>query len=165
MPIEDVDYLKQNSIKQSYIFLSDSAERNRVAYPTPSEYVLNFSQPFTNVIGLEVIDASIPRTMYNVDVINNKVAFYIYKVAPGTDATPGTDAAPAADAAPPQFKVTEVDIGEYTIQTLLPKLTEALHMHPGDDSSLPEVTITAESLSNPLMSEAQCASLARIHLP
>ena len=149
MPIEDVDYLKQNSIKQSYIFLSDSAERNRVAYPTPSEYVLNFSQPFTNVIGLEVIDASIPRTMYNVDVINNKVAFYIYKVAPGTDATPGTDAAPAADAAPPQFKVTEVDIGEYTIQTLLPKLTEALHMHPGDDSSLPEVTITAESLSNP----------------
>jgi len=137
MPIEDVDYLKQNSIKQSYIFLSDSAERNRVAHPTPSEYVLNFSQPFTNVIGLEVIDASIPRTMYNVDVINNKVAFYIFKTAPATDA------------APPQFKVTEVDIGEYTIQTLLPKLTEALHMHPGDDSSLPEVTITAESLSNP----------------
>ena len=142
MPIEDVDYLKQNSIKQSYIFLSDSAERNRVAYPTPSEYVLNFSQPFTNVIGLEVIDASIPRTMYNVDVINNKVAFYIYKTAPGTDAA-------LEAAAPPQFQVTEVDIGEYTIQTLLPKLTEALHMHPGDDSSLPEVTITAESLSNP----------------
>ena len=52
MPIEDVDYLKQNSQKQSYIFLVNSKDRNKEAYPTPSEYVVDFSQLFYNVIGL-----------------------------------------------------------------------------------------------------------------
>ncbi len=70
MPIEDVDYLKQNSQKQSYIFLVNSKDRDKGSYPTPSEYVVDFSQPFTNVIGLNVLDASIPRTMYNIDVYN-----------------------------------------------------------------------------------------------
>lgn len=77
MPIEDVDYLK-NSQKQSYLFLVNSKDRNKETYPTPTEYVVEFSQPFTNVIGLNIMDASIPRTMYNIDVYNNKIYYFVY---------------------------------------------------------------------------------------
>lgn len=132
MPIEDVDYLKQNSSVQNYIFLVDSADRNRSAYPTPSEYVVEFPTPFANVIGMEVLDASVPRTMYNVDIINNKIQFYI-----------GSSNAGAAT-----FHTAEVDIGEYTIQTLIPKLNAVLQMSP-DNNGGPVVGITAQSLSSP----------------
>jgi hypothetical protein len=77
MSIEDINYLKENSIKQSYTFLIDSKDRDRNIFPTPSQYVVNFSIPFKNVIGLEVIDASVPRTMYNVDENNNTLYFYV----------------------------------------------------------------------------------------
>lgn len=134
MPIEDVDYLKQNSTVQNYIFLVDSADRNRTAYPDPSEYVVEFPTPFANVIGMEVLDASVPRTMYNVDVINNKIRFYI---------------GAAGAAAPGAYHTATVDIGEYTIQTLIPKLNAALQMSPDNNPELPVVAITAQSLSSP----------------
>lgn len=80
MSIEDVNYLKANSIKQTYTFLIDSSDRDRSIYPDPNNYVVEFSTPFKNIIGMEIIDASIPRTMYNVDTENNSIYYYI-----GTD--------------------------------------------------------------------------------
>ena len=80
MSIEDISYLKKNSIKQSYTFLIDSKERDRYIYPNPNNYVVEFSTPFKNIIGMEIIDASIPRTMYNIDIENNTIYYYI-----GTD--------------------------------------------------------------------------------
>lgn len=77
MSVEDINYLKGNSIKQSYTFLVDSKDRDRNIHPHPNNYSVNFTVPFKNVISLEVIDASIPRTMYNVDVHNNTLYFYI----------------------------------------------------------------------------------------
>jgi hypothetical protein len=75
MSIEDINYLKQNSIKQSYTFLVDSKTRNKKVNPNPSEYVIDFTTPFKNVVGIEVIDVSIPKTMYNIDYNNNKIFF------------------------------------------------------------------------------------------
>lgn len=80
MSIEDVNYLKANSIKQTYTFLIDSSGRDRTIFPDPNNYVVEFSTPFRNIIGMEIIDASIPRTMYNVDTENNSIYYYI-----GTD--------------------------------------------------------------------------------
>jgi hypothetical protein len=80
MSIEDVNYLKANSIKQTYTFLIDSSSRDRTIFPDPNNYVVEFSTPFRNIIGMEIIDASIPRTMYNVDIENNSIYYYI-----GTD--------------------------------------------------------------------------------
>jgi hypothetical protein len=77
MSIEDINYLKKNSIKQSYTFLIDSKDRDRNVFPHPNNYVVDFTVPFKNVIGLEVIDASVPRTMYNVDVNNNTLYIYV----------------------------------------------------------------------------------------
>jgi hypothetical protein len=75
MSIEDINYLKQNSIKQSYTFLVDSKTRNKKVHPNPSEYVIDFTTPFKNVVGIEVVDVSIPKTMYNIDYNNNKIFF------------------------------------------------------------------------------------------
>lgn len=134
MPIEDVDYLRKNSIRQSYIFLIDSIDRDHMSYPVPSEYTIEFTVPFHNVIGLEVIDASIPRTEYNVDVHNNKLSFLIHD-----DSVDGFDTT--------LYHTVEVETGDYTIQTLIPALNKVLMMPlngTGDTMS-----ITAEAVSNP----------------
>ena len=130
MPIEDVDYLKEHSIRQSFVFLVDSSDRDKFVYPTPAEYVVNFTFPFRNVIGLEVLYASIPRTMYNVDRINNKLVFNI-----GFSAN--------------SSKTVVIPPGEYTIDTLLVVLNTLLHMHVDNDPSQPYIYITAESTTNP----------------
>jgi len=77
MSIEDINYLRKSSIKQSFTFLIDSRNRDRNIYPDPSYYVVDFTVPFKNVIGMEVIDVSIPKTMYNVDYNNNRLYYYL----------------------------------------------------------------------------------------
>jgi hypothetical protein len=154
MPIEDVDYLKQNSIKQSFMFIVDSAERNHDVYSTPSQYTIDFTVPFLNVVGFQVIDANIPRTMYNVDIRNNSISFFIH--------TPdfnikniATSNYVGADGS------RTVDIGDYTIQTLiialnsrvnndstLPMLLQ-MRVNNVDDESQPLVPIIAEAASDP----------------
>lgn len=125
MPIEDVDFLKSNSIKQRYLFLVDSSDRDRLIYPNPSEYVIEFTIPFYNVVGLEVIDSAIPRTMYNIDIYNNSLVFCIYD--------------PAVTLR--EFKTVYIDPGDYTIQTLIIAINSVLNMN--------NKSITVESLSNP----------------
>jgi Family of unknown function (DUF5901) len=138
MPIEDVDYLRANSVKQSYMFLLDSKDRDKVAYHTPSEYVMEFERPFENVVGLEVIDASIPRTMYNVDVYNNQVRFFIY--------TSNYDWDTFAESS---WCNVSIDPGDYTIQTLVPALNQQLSMRLNQSPSGSNVALTVETLSNP----------------
>lgn len=139
MPIEDVDYLKQNSIVQSYIFLVDSRDRDHEAHPTPSEYVTNFTAPFTNVIGLQLIDASVPRTMYNIDVYNNTISFYIHSYGK-------TDALYSLS----NYVTATIDPGNYSIQTLLPALTAAITMNVDNNPANPVATVSAISISNPV---------------
>lgn len=77
MSIEDVDYMKKNSIKETYTFIIDSSKRNIDEYPEPNEYVVNFDIPFKNVFGIEILDVSVPKTMYNVDTDSNKLNIYL----------------------------------------------------------------------------------------
>lgn len=78
MSIDDIQFLKSKSFKQHYTFIIDSKDRNYLEYPHPNNYTITFAEPFKNVFGLEVIDASVPRTMYNVDKNNNKLYYYVY---------------------------------------------------------------------------------------
>ena len=78
MSIEDIIQLKKNSIKQTYICLIDSKNRDFDIYPDPSNYVVNFDVPIKNVIGFDIIDTSIPRTMYSIDKYNNSFYYYIH---------------------------------------------------------------------------------------
>ena len=77
MSIEDVDYMKKNSIKETYTFIVDSSKRNIDEYPEPNEYVVNFDIPFKNVFGIEIMEVSVPKTMYNVDTDSNKLYIYL----------------------------------------------------------------------------------------
>ena len=78
MSIEDIMQLKKNSIKQTYICLIDSKNRDFNLYPDPNNYVVNFDVPIKNVIGFDIIDTSMPRTMYSVDKYNNSFYYYIH---------------------------------------------------------------------------------------
>ena len=140
MPIEDVDFLKKNSKRQSYMFLVDSASRDRRAYPQPAEYVVQFSTPFHNVIGLEVLHASIPRSMYNIDAYNNTLRFFIYE---------DTEEGRTARLNPTNYTLVTLTPGEYSIQTLLVELNRVLHMYLNGDPEKHVVSIIAETDSTP----------------
>ena len=73
--VEDVDYLKETGVETEYVTLIDSDERDKKAYPYPQHYQIQFSAPFKLVYSVSVIDASIPRTSYSVDVHNNVFRF------------------------------------------------------------------------------------------
>jgi len=138
MPIEDVDYLKKNSEKQNYIFLVNSKDRDKEAYPKPSEYVVDFTTPFTNVVGLNVVDAAIPRTMYNIDQYNNTLYYFIH--------TSNYDMNQISESI---FQKATLDPGDYTIQTLVDTLNNTLYMPVNSNVSSCNVFITASTVSNP----------------
>lgn len=75
--IEDITYLAANSEKDSQIVYIDSGLRNKFFYPNANEYTIEFDQPFKLVYGFDIIDASIPVTMYNVDVLNNTMNYSV----------------------------------------------------------------------------------------
>jgi len=76
MPIEDVEYLIDNSDTNSYIVRADSSMRDKLAFPTPSMFALNFTQPFSYVYGVDVLDASMPSSMWNIEPINNSFKYH-----------------------------------------------------------------------------------------
>jgi len=118
MSIEDVDYLKLNSIRQSYTFLVDSKNRDRNVYPEPNNYSLSFTSPFKNVIGIEVVDVSIPKTMYNIDYTNNTLYFCIGKTEiPIMIDDKGNETYDESI-----FTKIEIEGGDYTTQTFLTTL-------------------------------------------
>jgi hypothetical protein len=143
MSIEDINYLKKNSIKQTYNFLIDSKDRDRLTYPNPNNYTVSFSTPFKNVTGIEVLDASIPRTMYSIDTNNNSLIYYIgndndsiiqnglsnieinNKIIPDTRL----------------FNKFNMEIGDYTIQTLIPRFNDLMIIN--------NIDLELTSLTNP----------------
>lgn len=82
MPVEDIDFLLNNNDKDAYLFFVDSGQRNKTAFPIPSEYELTFTEPFYNVFGIEMIDAMVPSTMYAIDVFNDVIAYYSVYLGP-----------------------------------------------------------------------------------
>jgi len=147
MSIEDINYLKKNSIKQSYTFLIDSTDRNRNKYINPNYYSIEFATPFKNVIGFEVIDASIPRTMYNIDYLNNKIYYYIadtddkYIIEGFTDIVKDIDDndIPYTDL----FKMIEIPPGDYTFQNFITTINKILSA-TGDDLIVKSYTTPPE---------------------
>jgi hypothetical protein len=76
--VDDVQYLTDRGEKESYLLLVDSSKRDILTWPTPSEYEIRFETPFRQVYGIDVIDATVPRTQYNVETFNNTLHFSIW---------------------------------------------------------------------------------------
>lgn len=75
--MDDLLHLQQTAREESFLFVVDSATRDAVVYPTPSEYEISFSAPFRNVFGIDLVDASIPRTEYTVERTRNVLEYAI----------------------------------------------------------------------------------------
>ena len=71
----DVKFLATHGTDSSYLFLVDSATRDLTFHPEASEYVVRFNSPFENVVGIDLVDASVPRTEYVVETGANTLAF------------------------------------------------------------------------------------------
>jgi len=145
MSVEDIDFLKKNSVKDNFIFLVDSKKRNLGDFPDPNYYVIDFPLPFKNVIGIEVIEANIPRTMYSVDIYNNSFLFYI-----GTTNDPlvlnGLD---IENTNMNIFTKLEITPSSYTLQTFIPTFnTLMLLKHSEDPINYPS-PIQVRTFSNP----------------
>jgi len=117
MSIEDIDYLKENSIKESYNFLVDSKDRDKSIYPDPNNYVITFTEPFRNVIALEIIDFSVPRTMYAIDIYNNILYVYIGKSLDDPIIVNGFN---SSNYDINLFLKIEIPVGDYTINNFVP---------------------------------------------
>jgi len=73
--MDDINYLLKNSEKDQTMVILDSSTRDKYKYPSPSEYVVTFTEPFRFVYGFDIIDATIPSTMYSIDDFNNELFF------------------------------------------------------------------------------------------
>lgn len=70
MPIEDIDFLLKNSEEEHIVMLVDSRDRDMRLYPYSNSFEVVFPEPFQNVTGVEVLNTSIPRTMFMLDSHN-----------------------------------------------------------------------------------------------
>lgn len=73
MPIDDIDYLLEHSVEENIIILVDSRQRNRAVFPSSAEFEITFNEPFRFVKGIEILNTSIPRTLFMVDEHNNRL--------------------------------------------------------------------------------------------
>lgn len=84
MPIEDLDYLYKNSVKENIIVLVDSAKRDHLFWKSPNDFRIDFDEPFKYVYGVDILDISVPRTMYSVDTYNNELYIKYGHILNGT---------------------------------------------------------------------------------
>ena len=112
--MDDVQHLLEHGKEESYLFLCDSRLRDLDVFPTPSEYEVTFASPFRNVFSIDLIDATVPRTEYNIDAGRNTLT---YALAHPLTATADDVNFLAA------VRTATVDPGDYT----LPHLVEALN--------------------------------------
>ena len=73
--MEDVTMMRKQGVEESYLLLVDSAERDTTHDKHPNQYDVVFTTPFVNVVGVDVVTASIPRTQYIVDTNSNTLTF------------------------------------------------------------------------------------------
>ena len=78
---EDIEFVKRNSTEDAIVLFFDSSLRNKTIDPSPSSYSVTFDDPIKWVHGFQVLDASLPNTMYVVDAYNNTLAVSLVAAA------------------------------------------------------------------------------------
>jgi len=152
MSIEDITYLQKNSIKQNYVVLIDSKNRNYELYPDPNYYEINFNVPFKNVIGFDIIDTSIPRTMYSIDKYNNTLYYYIH-----TDTEKSFDDVinelASTDVYDPtydgRFKVFTMPFGDYSLSSFMDFFNSGFKSNVYDTTDN-SIILEASGLTDPI---------------
>ena len=83
----DIAHLKEIGEVETHTVFVDSAERDKTVFRNPNHYEIVFDRAFENIVGVDVLDASIPSTLYIVDSHNNSLAMS-YRIG-GTPDTVG----------------------------------------------------------------------------
>jgi hypothetical protein len=146
MSIEDIDYLKKNSVKESFLFIVDSKDRDYLKYPDPNYYSFKLNTPFKNVIGIEVIDYSIPRTMYSLDIFNNNLFIYIANSSSDFIVNNGLD---PLNANMNIFTKFEMNVGNYNLLTFMPTFNSLMLKNFNEDPVNYPAPIEIITYSNP----------------
>jgi hypothetical protein len=136
--MEDVQYLLQQgtAVEQSFLFVIDSATRDKASYPTPSEYYIPFPMPFRNVFAVDLIDATIPRTEYSIEMGSNVLCY-----APGSWAR-YEDARLAGT-----LVAVTIQPGDYNTPQLISALNDALNAEALKTSHVP---LVVEAVGDPV---------------
>lgn len=71
----DINHLRRIGAQQERVLFIDTSQRDHRAWPTSSEFAVEFEEPLQNLTGVDVLDASIPVTMHSVDKHNNVLRF------------------------------------------------------------------------------------------
>lgn len=146
MSIEDIDYLKKNSVKETFLFIVDSKDRDYLKYPDPNYYSFKLNTPFKNVIGIEVIDYSIPRTMYSLDIYNNNLFIYIANSSNDFIVNNGLD---PLNANMNIFTKFEMSLGNYNLLTFMPTFNSLMLKNFNEDPINYPAPIEIITYSNP----------------
>lgn len=131
--MDDVLHLQQTAREESFLFVVDSATRDAVVYPTPSEYEISFSAPFRNVFGIDLVDASIPRTEYTVERTRNTLE---YAMGQPTSVSAA------------HRKTMTLTPGDYNLPQLVAEITRAFAAAAAAQDP-PDAPIVAEAYTNP----------------
>ena len=73
--MDDFEFMKNECVKDSYMLFIDSDKRDKSAYANPNHYVVKFDEPFKNVFAVDVLQARIPKTQFNVDHSSNTLTY------------------------------------------------------------------------------------------
>lgn len=115
--MDDVAGLAATARAESFLFVVDSSQRDAAAYPTPSTYEIAFSAPFRNVVGVDLVDASVPRTEYTVEAGRNELVYALGQPASSAGVADLYAAARRRAVVPP---------GDYNLPQLIERLNAAL---------------------------------------
>jgi hypothetical protein len=74
-----IPHTSRNTIPDSkqipHWFVINSKDRNPATYPIPSQYRIEFRQPYINVVSVELTSITIPNSLYNINRTNNIIIF------------------------------------------------------------------------------------------
>ena len=96
IPLENIDLTKiekelpkRSKVISKHNVIVDSRQRDYSIYQTPSNYLVNLSEPHRNVERIELIAAMMPKTEYNINSDNNVLIVTIGSLKQQLTLTPG----------------------------------------------------------------------------
>ncbi len=147
--MDDVEYLERVGKDESFLFLADSAKRDKSVYPSPAEYAVTFNSPFRNVVGFELVEVNVPRTDYIVDSTENTLTYSVD--VPSSITTWQTDVEAGT-------RTATFSPGDYNLSQLVEHMNEVLAnvaATNGDTTVLQVATTTVPSeISNKIRIES-----------
>jgi hypothetical protein len=114
--MDDIKTILADGVDETYLFLVDSAKRDKAAWPTASEYSITFNAQFRNVVKFEILNVNIPRTDYLVD---SSECSFVYALGQPTNIADWQSQLT-------QIRTANVTYGDYNLSQLIDAMNSEL---------------------------------------